>query len=95
MDEAAFKQLILAQKSQEILAPNLPLLWRVPAVDGFDGGDLVAPVGTVWFGWAVKNPDPVCLQTSRHQFSGSRDAVRAQAVRIALEGVSRILRESG
>jgi len=38
--ERAFMQLLVAQKSQEILAPNLPLFWRVPAVDGFDGGVL-------------------------------------------------------
>ncbi len=66
----------------------------VTGVAGPDGGDLVAPVGTVWFAWAVKNPEPLCVQTSRHDFSGSRDAVRTQAVRIALEGISRILRES-
>lgn len=40
LDEAAFAELIVALKSQEILAPNLPLLWRIPAVDGFDGGVL-------------------------------------------------------
>jgi hypothetical protein len=40
LDERAFEQLVIAQKSQEILAPNLPLFWRVPAVDGFDGGVL-------------------------------------------------------
>ncbi len=40
LTERAFEQLVIAQKSQEILAPNLPLLWRVPAVDGFDGGVL-------------------------------------------------------
>lgn len=40
LDGQAFEQLVIAQKSQEILAPNLPLLWRVPAVDGFDGGVL-------------------------------------------------------
>ncbi len=40
LDEAAFSELIVALKSQEILAPNLPLLWRIPAVDGFDGGVL-------------------------------------------------------
>lgn len=40
MDEAAFNELVIALKSQEILAPNLPLLWRIPAVDGFDGGVL-------------------------------------------------------
>ncbi|MBV7330473.1 YfhO family protein [Chloroflexi bacterium TSY] len=40
LDQTAFDELIIALKSQEILAPNLPLLWRVPAVDGFDGGVL-------------------------------------------------------
>ncbi|NJN82589.1 MAG: hypothetical protein HC802_10175 [Caldilineaceae bacterium] len=40
LTESAFDQLIVALKGQEILAPNLPLLWRVPAVDGFDGGVL-------------------------------------------------------
>ncbi|MBP7960589.1 MAG: YfhO family protein [Caldilineaceae bacterium] len=40
LDETAFRELVIAQKSQEILAPNLPLLWRIPALDGFDGGVL-------------------------------------------------------
>ena len=38
LDEKAFMDLIIALKIQEILGPNLPLFWRVPAVDGFDGG---------------------------------------------------------
>nr|HRJ45380.1 hypothetical protein [Caldilineaceae bacterium] len=37
LDEAAFQEFVVALKSQEILAPNLSLLQRVPAVDGFDG----------------------------------------------------------
>ncbi len=40
LDERAFSQLLVALKEQEILAPNLPLLWRIPAIDGFDGGVL-------------------------------------------------------
>ncbi len=43
LSQVAFEQLVIALKGQEILAPNLPLLWRVPAVDGFDGG--VLPLG--------------------------------------------------
>ena len=31
---------VVASKLQEIVAPNLPLLWRLPAVDGYDGGVL-------------------------------------------------------
>jgi hypothetical protein len=30
----------IAAKQQEIVAPNLPLVWQLPSVDGFDGGIL-------------------------------------------------------
>lgn len=36
----AIYDLVVASKLQEIVAPNLPLLWRLPAVDGYDGGVL-------------------------------------------------------
>ncbi len=40
LDADAFHDLVIAQKVQELLVPNLPLFWRIPAVDGFDGGVL-------------------------------------------------------
>ncbi|BAL99008.1 MULTISPECIES: YfhO family protein [Caldilinea] len=40
LDARAFHELVIAQKVQELLVPNLPLFWRIPAVDGFDGGVL-------------------------------------------------------
>lgn len=40
LNEQTFYDFIVALKVQELLVPNLPLLWRVPAVDGFDGGVL-------------------------------------------------------
>lgn len=40
LDSRAFDQLIIALKVQELLVPNLALLWRVPSLDGFDGGVL-------------------------------------------------------
>jgi hypothetical protein len=40
LDEAAFEDLIVAFKAQEIVAPNLALLRRIPSIDGFDGGVL-------------------------------------------------------
>ncbi len=36
-DEALWSYLVAA-KDREVLAPNLPLAFRVPAVDGYDGG---------------------------------------------------------
>lgn len=63
----------------------------VTGVAGPDGGELLTPVGTVWFGWAVAAPAPRCWQTAQHHFDGDRDAVRSQAVRIALEGIRTLL----
>ena len=40
LDEKTFADLVIAQKVQEILAPNLALFWRLPGVDGYDGGVL-------------------------------------------------------
>ncbi len=37
---AALYDYLIAAKQQEIVAPNLPLVWQLPSVDGFDGGIL-------------------------------------------------------
>ncbi len=36
----AVYEAIVATKHKEVLSPNLPLTWRIPSVDGFDGGVL-------------------------------------------------------
>jgi nicotinamide-nucleotide amidase len=46
------------------------------------------PVGTVCFGWATAHG----VHTERHVFSGDRQAVRAQAVAHALQGLLRFIR---
>jgi nicotinamide-nucleotide amidase len=63
----------------------------VTGVAGPDGGQPMTPVGTVWFGWAVKGPEPRCVQTARHELDGDRATVRARAVRVALEGLLTLL----
>jgi hypothetical protein len=40
LPERAVYDFVVAAKEKEILAPNLPLLFRVPSVDGYDGGVL-------------------------------------------------------
>ena len=60
----------------------------ITGIAGPDGGDVVSPVGTVWFGWAQKEGETIrCVQTAEHHLSGSRQAVRLQAVSVALEGI--------
>jgi nicotinamide-nucleotide amidase len=57
----------------------------VSGIAGPDGGTPAKPVGTVWFAWAARGAPTV--RTVRHQFEGDRDAVRRQAVAVALQGV--------
>lgn len=40
LPERALYDFVVAAKEKEILAPNLPLLFHVPSVDGYDGGVL-------------------------------------------------------
>ncbi len=60
----------------------------VSGVAGPTGGTPEKPVGTVWFGWALRNGS---VHTRLHQLSGDRAAVRAQSVEIALQGVLDLL----
>ena len=62
----------------------------VSGIAGPDGGTPDKPVGTVWFAWGLLN-QPV--HTQRHQLAGNRAEVRAQAVRIALQGVIDLLNQ--
>ena len=51
-----------------------------PALPDPSGGDVVSPVGTVWFGWALQGRGSFirCVQTAEHHLSGSLgQAVRA------------------
>ena len=57
-------------------------------IAGPSGGSSEKPVGTVWFAWADRDrPTQVELKV----FSGDREAIRAQAVLFALNGLITIL----
>jgi nicotinamide-nucleotide amidase len=59
----------------------------VSGIAGPSGGTPEKPVGTVWFAWATRgNVTAAC-----HQLSGDRDAIRAETVKIALQGVLNLL----
>jgi len=63
----------------------------ITGVAGPDGGDIITPVGTVWFGWALRAPEIQCIQTAEMEFPGDRSAVRVQAVNAAIDGLLQIL----
>ena len=60
----------------------------VSGIAGPDGGTAGKPVGTVWFAWGLKDGETFA---QRHQLSGNRAEVRAQAVQIALQGLVNLL----
>ncbi len=63
----------------------------ITGIAGPGGGDVVSPVGTVWFGWAIREGTAIrCVQTAEHHLSGNRQVVRLAAVTIALQGVGRL-----
>lgn len=64
----------------------------VSGIAGPDGGTPDKPVGTVWFAWGVKN-SVIHTYSQRNLLPGNRAEVRAQAVRIALQGVIDMLNQ--
>jgi nicotinamide-nucleotide amidase len=60
----------------------------VSGIAGPGGGTTEKPVGTVWFAWGIKGEVSIARL---HQLAGNRAEIRAQAVRIALQGVIELL----
>ena len=60
----------------------------ITGIAGPAGGTPEKPVGTVCFAWAARK-QPTQSRTQR--FSGDREAVRRQAIKAALEGLSALL----
>jgi nicotinamide-nucleotide amidase len=56
----------------------------VTGIAGPSGGTPEKPVGTVWFAWAGKRRE---TESRRESFDGDREAVRRQAVAVALRGL--------
>jgi len=67
----------------------------VSGIAGPDGGSDEKPVGTVWFGFAVRTGDDPGLLAERHLFQGDRGSIRSQTVILALQGLREHLRQRG
>lgn len=59
----------------------------VSGVAGPGGGSQQKPVGTVWFGLAVRYKS---IEAFHHVFEGDREAVRQQAVQVGLTILSKV-----
>jgi nicotinamide-nucleotide amidase len=57
----------------------------ISGIAGPGGGTPTKPVGTVWFGLAVRQGPEVVVTTERHVFAGDREMIRRRSVLRALE----------
>jgi nicotinamide-nucleotide amidase len=78
---AVSEEVARAMASGALHAAPAQLAVAITGVAGPGGGTAVKPVGLVWIAWASAQG----VQAERLQLSGDRSAVRAQAVRIALQ----------
>ncbi len=60
----------------------------VSGIAGPDGGSAKKPVGTVWFGFGIKNQP---IQTSLQHFEGDRQSIREQACVFAIKHLTTML----
>lgn len=71
-----------------LAATDADLALAVTGIAGPGGGEVLQPVGTVWFGWAERGAATV---TAVQHFRGSRSAVRRAAVLQSLRGALALL----
>ena len=67
-----------------LMHSHAQLTLAITGIAGPSGGTPEKPVGTVCFAWAGKKRE---TKRAKHQFSGDREAVRGQAVQVALQGL--------
>lgn len=63
----------------------------ITGIAGPDGGTAGKPVGMVCFGWVHRNG---LARQETHYFNGNREAIRSQAVIIALQGILNLIDEA-
>ena len=63
----------------------------VTGIAGPDGGTVDKPVGTVCFAWSMIDTNSVTTST---EFSGDREAIREQAILMAIQGLLNIIEKN-
>ena len=81
---AVSEQTVLEMVAGALDHSHADLAVSISGVAGPGGGTPDKPVGTVWFGWGRRDD---AARARRVHFEGDREAVRWQAVRVALQGI--------
>lgn len=85
---AVSEQTVAEMASGALAHSRAQISVAISGIAGPGGGSLEKPVGTVCFGWALEGGERA---TESCHFHGDREAVRAQAVLHALQGLNRLL----
>lgn len=81
---AVSEQVVKAMASGALENSDATIAVSVSGIAGPEGGSAEKPVGTVWIGWQTKDSEPVA---GHFCFKGDREAVRREAVIVALLGL--------
>ncbi|MEE9345176.1 MAG: nicotinamide-nucleotide amidohydrolase family protein [Methylococcales bacterium] len=88
LNYGAVSELVAAQMAEQAVSrSHADVGLSITGIAGPGGGSDEKPVGTIWFGWKFTDSDDQPVITQHQIFSGSRDAIRMQAVRVALQGI--------
>ena len=83
--EGAVSEFTVRAMAEGALAKSqADLTVAISGIAGPTGGSLLKPVGLVWFAWAGHS---TVAQAASYVFKGDRNAVRTQAVYVAIEGL--------
>lgn len=63
----------------------------VTGIAGPGGGEVLHPIGTVWFGWALRTDLEIVFESAMHELHGSRTEIRTDAVHVALAGINALI----
>ncbi|HET7634122.1 MAG TPA: nicotinamide-nucleotide amidohydrolase family protein [Burkholderiales bacterium] len=85
---AVSEQTVREMAAGALAASHAQVAVAVSGTAGPAGGTPDKPVGTVCFGWAIKNGE---LRVETRHFDGDREAVRRQSVACALAGILELL----
>ena len=88
---AVSEPVVKAMVSGVLKIANADVGVAVSGIAGPGGGSPEKPVGSVWFAWQLATGISV---TAYHRFTGDREAVRQQAVEVALVGLIKIIEDN-
>ena len=95
-EHGAVSEAVVGEMAQGILNLSGPdYAVAVSGIAGPEGGTEEKPVGTVWFGWAVRKGKKTSIDAEKHLIKGEREAVRSRTVILAMQGVRERLRKNG